>query len=85
VTAVCPGPTITGFQRVSGVVPGARAGGAPPMSSRAVAELAYRGTRAGKRIVYTGFRNRVASMLGRYMPRSWSAAVVRRIQRSRLG
>ena len=40
VTAVCPGPTITGFQRVSGVVPGARAGGAPPMSSRAVAELA---------------------------------------------
>lgn len=85
VTAVCPGPTITGFQRVSGVVSGARAGGAPPMSSRAVAELAYRGTRAGKRIVYTGFRNRVASMLGRYMPRSWSAAVVRRIQRSRLG
>ena len=85
VTAVCPGPTNTGFQRVSGVVSGARAGGAPPMSSRAVAELAYRGTRAGKRIVYTGFRNRVASMLGRYMPRSWSAAVVRRIQRSRLG
>ena len=33
VTAVCPGPTNTGFQRVSGVVSGARAGGAPPMFS----------------------------------------------------
>jgi short-subunit dehydrogenase len=55
------------------------------MSSRAVAEIAYRGTRAGKRVVYTGFRNLVASMLGRYMPRGWSAAVVRRIQSARLG
>lgn len=85
VTAVCPGPTISGFQRVSGAIPGARAAGAPPMSSRAVAEIAYRGTRAGKRVVYTGFRNLVASMLGRYMPRGWSAAVVRRIQSARLG
>jgi uncharacterized protein len=85
VTAVCPGPTVTGFQRVSGIAAGARAGGAPPMTSRVVAEIAYRGTLAGKRVVYTGFRNRLASMLGRYLPRTWSAAVVRRIQLARLG
>lgn len=84
VTAVCPGPTVTGFHRAAGIKPGARPGGAPPMSSRVVATLAYRGARRGERVVFTGVRNRVAAMLGRYLPRAWSAAVVRRIQMERL-
>lgn len=84
VTAVCPGPTTTGFQREAGLRPGVHSGGAPPMTSRTVAELAYRGTLRGERVVFTGVRNRVAAMLGRYLPRAWSAAVVRRIQLARL-
>jgi len=84
VTAVCPGPTTTGFQREAGVKAGARPGGPPPMSSRRVAELAYRGTRAGKRVVVTGWRNRIAAALGRYLPRAWSAKVVEGIQRERM-
>jgi short-subunit dehydrogenase len=84
VTAVCPGPTVTGFQRVAGIRAGARPGGPPPMSSRAVAELAYRGTARGHAVVITGGRNRLAAWLGRYLPRRWSAAVVRRIQLERM-
>lgn len=84
VTAVCPGPTTTGFQREAGMTAMARPGGPPAMSARAVAELAYAGTRRGQRVVVTGVRNRLAAALGRYLPRSWSAAVVRRIQRERM-
>lgn len=84
VTAVCPGPTVTGFQREAGIKAGARSGGAPPMSSRDVARIAYEGTKRGKGVVFTGVRNRVASMLGRYLPRALSASVVRRIQLDRM-
>ncbi len=83
VTAVCPGPTVTGFQREAGIKTGARSGGAPPMTSREVARIAYEGTKRGKGVVFTGMRNRIASMLGRYLPRALSAAVVRRIQLER--
>ncbi|MBC7896440.1 MAG: SDR family oxidoreductase [Cytophagaceae bacterium] len=84
VTAVCPGPTRTGFARVAGISPKARAGGAPPMDSREVADLAFRGTMAGKPVILTGFRNQVAAMIGRYLPRSVSAELVRKIQMARL-
>ncbi|HEX4933015.1 MAG TPA: SDR family oxidoreductase [Gemmatimonadaceae bacterium] len=84
VTAVCPGPTITGFQREAGIRPGGGSGGAPPMASRRVAELAYAAAMRGDRVVFTGLRNRVTAALGRYLPRAWSAAVVRRIQLRRM-
>lgn len=84
VSAVCPGPTTTGFQREAGILANARPGGPPAMTARAVAELAYAGTRRGRRVVVTGLRNRVAAALGRYLPRGWSASVVRRIQLERM-
>lgn len=85
VTAACPGPTTTGFQQAAGLRAGSRPGGAPPMTSRRVAELAYAAARRGDRVAFTGFRNLVAASLGRFMPRAWSAALVRRIQLRRLG
>ncbi|MEO7965462.1 MAG: SDR family oxidoreductase [Gemmatimonadaceae bacterium] len=81
VTAVCPGPTITGFQRVAGVVRGS--GGAPPMDSAEVAAIAYRGTKAGKRVVVTGGRNRVAAFGARHLPRALMLRVIRRLQEKR--
>lgn len=84
VSAVCPGPTTTGFQREAGIKAGARSGGPPPMASREVALLAYEGTKRGRAVVITGLRNRIAAALGRYMPRRLSASVVRRIQLERM-
>lgn len=84
VTAVCPGPTVTGFQREAGVPPESGAGGAPPMTSHRVAEIAYRGTRAGRRVVVTGARNRLAAMAARYLPRPLMLRVLRRMQEGRM-
>ena len=84
VTAVCPGPTITGFQRAAGIRPGGGSGGAPAMTSQRVAELAYAAAKRGDRVAFPGLRNRVAAALGRYLPRAWSAAAIRRIQLRRL-
>lgn len=83
VTAVCPGPTRTGFARAAGISPSAPAGGAPAMHSAHVARLAFRGTMSGKRIVVTGFRNKVATFIGRYFPRAFTANLVRTIQMRR--
>ena len=84
VTAVCPGPTRTGFARAAGISPKAPAGGAPAMDARVVAEMAFRGTMVGKRVVVTGFRNKVAVAIGKYFPRAFTAELVRKIQMARL-
>lgn len=83
VTAVCPGPTTTGFQRAAGVVSGS--GGPPPMTSRAVAEQAWRGALAGRRVVIVGARNRLAALLARHLPHPLMLGVIRRLQERRLG
>lgn len=84
ITAVCPGPTRTGFAKSAGISPKAPAGGAPAMDSATVAQMAFDGAMAGKRVVVTGVRNRVAVAIGRYAPRSFSARLVRAIQMRRL-
>lgn len=84
VTAVCPGPTRTGFARAAGLPPNAPAGGAPAMASDVVARMAFEGTMAGRRVVVTGFRNRIAALAGRYLPRGFTAEMVRAIQMRRL-
>jgi uncharacterized protein len=82
VTAVCPGPTATGFQRVAGVLSGS--GGTPSMSSQEVARIAYRGTRDGERVVVTGRRNQIAAFAARHLPRAIMLRLVRRLQAGRL-
>ncbi|MEO6445136.1 MAG: SDR family NAD(P)-dependent oxidoreductase, partial [Gemmatimonadaceae bacterium] len=84
VTAVCPGPTETGFQRASGVPSGRRPGGPQLLSAREVALQAYRAARGGRRVVVPGMANRIAAFLGRHMPSGYTAQFVRRIQESRL-
>lgn len=84
ITAVCPGPTRTGFARSAGISPRAPAGGAPAMESPTVAAIAFRGAMAGKPVVIPGFRNKVAAFLGRHLPRTMSAELVRTIQMRRL-
>lgn len=84
VTAVCPGPTITDFQTRAGIHPDAPHVGAPPMTSRDVAEAAYRGVVAGKRVVVTGFRNKIVVFANRILSRQRMTKLVRRVQQRRL-
>lgn len=83
VTAICPGPTVTAFHEAAGIHATAPNVGAPKMSSREVAEAAYRGAARGKRVVVTGLANRVAVLASRLLSRRSMTRIVRRLQERR--
>jgi short-subunit dehydrogenase len=68
VTALCPGPVLTEFQKRAGVStkPPSRLLG---RTSEEVAQAGYAGFMAGKRLVIPGLGNRVVSTLSPLMPR----------------
>lgn len=76
VTALCPGATRTGFAGKAGKQDLDNA-----MSAQQVAEAGYRGLMRGRRVVIPGLLNRMMVTATKIMPRSWSAAIVSRIQR----
>jgi short-subunit dehydrogenase len=76
VTAVCPGPTPTGFQDAAGTGPARRARTAVAMPVGRVADIAYRGIMKGKRVVIPGFGNRVMALAARLGPRRAATAAV---------
>lgn len=82
VTALCPGPTITGFQvktgtdqtklfhsRMLDILP-----------AETVAKIGYSGLMSNKTVVIPGFKNRITVFLVRLMPRQWVTKVTRRMQ-----
>ena len=83
VTALCPGPTQTEFQGRSGIHADAPAGGPQTMTSREVAEAGYRAANRGKRVVVTGFRNKIVVLANRLLSRRRMARLVRRLQERR--
>lgn len=83
VTAVCPGPTTTEFHGAAGIHPDAPSGGPPHMTSREVAEIAYRGALKGKRVVVTGLRNKAVVIANRLLTRRRMTRIVRKIQERR--
>jgi len=81
VTALCPGPTASGFQdrgkmQNSGLVKGKKI-----MDARTVAEAGYRGLMAGKSIVIPGVKNKLMAQSLRFSPRSLVTKVVRSMQK----
>jgi short-subunit dehydrogenase len=86
VTALCPGPTTTGFQARAGLkgVPLFTRSILLSGSPSEVAEAGYRAMMAGAREVVPGFRNRVHVFLTRCLPRPTLARIVSGVQ-SRIG
>jgi hypothetical protein len=80
VTALCPGPTATGFGERAGLRESRFFTGRVVMDARAVAEAGYRGFQNGRRIVVPGCRNRLLAQSYRFLPRALMAGIVRRIQ-----
>jgi hypothetical protein len=79
VTALCPGPTETGFQ--SRAEMGASRlvqGGLDDPGD--VARAGYEGMRAGKTVVVPGLQNKLQTLLVRLLPRSVVRSLVRRAQ-----
>jgi short-subunit dehydrogenase len=79
VTALCPGPTRTGFQK-RGVMEDSRLVQGRIADAESVALAGYRGLIAGKAIVIPGFTNKLIPWVVRVSPRGVVTRVVRRMQ-----
>ena len=84
VTALCPGPTQTEFQRRAGTGR-LRVYGLGIMDAAVVARAGYEGLRRGKRIVIPGLGNRLAVWLVRVTPRRLVTVIVKLLQERRDG
>ena len=82
VTALCPGPVETGFQKAAKMEDSklVASGQVKMMDARTVAVAGYRGLLAGKAIVIPGFQNRLMANSIRFLPRGLVTTVVRKAQ-----
>lgn len=83
VTALCPGPTATEFQKAAGFARARLFPGPLVMDARSVARAGYDGMRRGRRVVIPGLANRLMVQALRISPRRLVTAVAGRIQKSR--
>jgi short-subunit dehydrogenase len=80
VTALCPGPTATGFADVAGVNASRLFKMTTPMSSASVAQFGYRAMLKGKRVAIPGLRNKLLAQSIRVSPRRVVTTIVRKLQ-----
>jgi uncharacterized protein len=83
VTALCPGPTITDFQREAGVEGTRLFRSRLVMNAPEVARAGYEGMLRGKRIVIPGAGNFLLVEALRVSPRRLVTAIARRIQETK--
>jgi uncharacterized protein len=81
VTALCPGPTRTGFVDALGANVGHTAIYRRLADPEPVIEAGLRALDKGRAVVIPGVRNKVIAASGRFMPREWLALVSARLLR----
>jgi short-subunit dehydrogenase len=83
VTALCPGPTETGFAAAAGVGTTRLFNLTSPASSASVARIGYRAMLRGRRVVVAGLKNKLLAQSVRISPRRVVTFIVRKLQESR--
>jgi len=83
VTALCPGPTATGFADAANMNETRLFNLTRPMASMDVAQTGYRDLMRGKRVSITGVKNKLGVQSLRVSPRAVVTKVVRKLQESR--
>jgi short-subunit dehydrogenase len=83
VTALCPGPTTSDFQKRANMQNSGLVKGRKMMDAQTVAEAGYQGQMAGKTIVIPGLTNKLLAQSNRFSPRSLVTKIVRRMQEER--
>lgn len=81
VTALCPGPTRTGFAEVAGAGRSRLFARSRGMDAGRVARAGYRAMARGRKVAVVGFWNRLGAFANRLSPRPFAARVVRRLHR----
>jgi uncharacterized protein len=80
VTALCPGPTATGFVAKAEMEASKLFKGGKTMSPTTVAEIGVKGMLAGKTVVITGTKNKFQALTPKFIPRRFVPAAVKRAQ-----
>lgn len=80
VTALCPGPTRTGFQARAQMEASKLVRGRQIMDAATVARAGYAGLMKGEAVVIPGMKNRVQTFLPRLLPRALVRRAVRNAQ-----
>jgi uncharacterized protein len=83
VTALCPGPTQTGFAEIANMTQSRLFTMMRPMSSAAVARAGFRGMMSGRRVVIPGAKNKLLVQSLRVSPRRTVTTLVRKFQENR--
>jgi short-subunit dehydrogenase len=83
VTALCPGPTASGFQAAAKLGNARLIAGRRLPSARSVAEAGYDAMMAGKPVLVPGASNKLTVFAPRVMPRRLMAKIVRKAQEPR--
>ena len=83
VTALCPGPTVTGFQKRASMEKAPVGGRMVTGDAASVARAGYAGLSKGRRLVIPGLFNRVGTMLPRFFPRGLATRIVARLTAAR--
>jgi short-subunit dehydrogenase len=83
VTALCPGPTETGFADIANMTASRLFNLAKPMSSADVARAGYEAMKRGRRVVIPGIKNKLLTQSVRVSPRRMVTMIVRKLQESR--
>ena len=83
VTALCPGPTSSEFQRVASMKDEKLVVGDHLPSSRDVAVYGYKAMIKGKTVAIHGWKNKIMSCAYRFLPRKVITSIVGRVQSSR--
>ena len=80
VTALCPGPTESGFQKRAAMEQSKLVRGQKIMDVKIVAEAGYRGLMKNKTVVVPGLKNKLLAFCVRLMPRNMVTQIVRDMQ-----
>lgn len=83
VTALCPGPTKTEFDKRAGVTNTNLFKSRNVMDAATVAKIGFDGMRAGKPLVIAGRLNAAMAFLTRFAPRQFAASMARRFQETK--
>jgi short-subunit dehydrogenase len=83
VTALCPGPTASGFQEASRQQQSKLVAGRTLPTATEVARFGYQAVMAGRVVAVPGLSNRLTAELHRFFPRSMIRRTVQRVQERR--
>ena len=80
VTALCPGPTASGFQAAAAMENSKLFKGRNIPSAQSVADEAVQALLAGKPVIVTGWRNKLSVLSPRFLPRRIVPGIVKKAQ-----